>query len=376
MDKIHLIFLKEDSILRKRGGRMNQEWNRGVKPFLHTHKLSPENQETPISFIAGHHVPARLFYLRSHFAYPSLSASAYWLPINGWVKTPMVFSLQHFMVMPSKRLNVLLECAGDKRSFFEPKVFGEQWEKGAISQGYWKGVSLKTLLQYTGVLKGAAEVVVEGYDFGEREDTNQIVHYARSLPIEKALHEDTIIAYEYNGRPIPFKHGFPLRLIVPEWYGMASVKWIKQITVIAEPFEGPFQSIDYVYYPHPISDNGASPVTIMNVNSTIQQPLNMEILHEGTHIIKGIAWTGEGTIQKVEVSLDDGVTWEKAHINPPMNRYSWISWSYEWKANKKGEYTILSRASDSKGRTQLLKAFWNRKGYGYNAADKVAVKIE
>jgi DMSO/TMAO reductase YedYZ molybdopterin-dependent catalytic subunit len=355
---------------------MTREWNSEAKPFLRTHKLHPENQEAPISFLAGHHVPARLFYLRNHFAYPSLSASAYWLPVNGLVKTPMIFSLQHFMAMPSKRVNVLLECAGDKRNLFQPKVFGEQWEKGAISQGYWKGVSLKTLLHYAGVLQGAAEVVVEGYDFGEREDMDRVVHYTRSLPIEKALHEDTIIAYEYNGRPIPFKHGFPLRLIVPEWYAMASVKWIKRITVTAESFKGPFQSIDYNYYPHPKNDDGKYPVTIINVNSTIQQPLNMDVLQEGTHLIKGIAWTGKGAIQKVEVSFDDGVTWKETHLDPPASLYAWTSWSYEWKAHKKGKYTILSRASDSAGRVQPLKAFWNRKGYGYNEVDKVEVKIE
>jgi DMSO/TMAO reductase YedYZ molybdopterin-dependent catalytic subunit len=356
---------------------MSNQANRFIKPFLHTHKLKPEIQETPVSFVREDKTPAHLFYLRNHFNYPHLTVSAYFLPVNGLVRTPRIFSIQKIMSLPAKKLKMTLECSGDKRSFFQPKVFGEQWEKGAISQGYWKGISLKALLQYTGVSEQAVEVVVEGYDYGERKDIDKVVHYARSLPIEKALHEDTLIAYEYNGHPIPFKHGFPLRLIVPGWYAMSSVKWIKQITVVGRPFQGPFQSIDYVYYPHAEHDGGKFPVTTMNVNSTIQQPLNMDILQTGTYLIRGIAWTGEGVVTKVEISVDGGSTWRKASLVAKRKHpYSWIPWTYEWKAEEKGEYTILSRAADSAGRIQPLQAFWNRKGYGYNAADKIRVKIE
>ncbi|MFC3884925.1 sulfite oxidase [Bacillus songklensis] len=356
---------------------MNNRADWFIEPFLHTRKLKPENQETPISFVGGDKTPAHLFYLRNHFDYPHLTVSAYFLPVNGLVKTPRIFSIQEIMSLPAKRLKMTLECSGDKRSLFKPKVFGEQWEKGAISQGYWKGVSLKTVLQYTGLSDQAVEVVVEGYDFGERKDLIQVVPYKRSLPLRKALHGDTLIAYEYNDQPIPFKHGFPFRLIVPGWYGMASVKWIKQITVVGKPFQGPFQTIDYVYFPNPKSDVGKFPVTTMNVNSTIQQPLNMDILQTGTHFIYGIAWTGEGKIKRVEVSFDNGLTWEGANIEQkPKHPYSWVWWTYEWNVYEKGEYTILSRAADSAGRTQPLQAVWNRKGYGYNAADKICVKVE
>lgn len=259
-----------------------------VRPYLTTRSLLPENQETPIQFINNDSVENQLFFRRNHFTYPTLSYSNYWLPINGVVSAPLLLSMQDILQYPSKTVEVVLECSGDKRNLFEPKTFGEQWEKGAISQGKWKGVALRTLLEISGMGKGAKEVVVEGYDYDLRTDLDEVYTYTRSLPIEKALHQDTIIAYEYNNQPIPFKHGYPLRLIVPQWYAMASVKWIKQISVINTPFTGPFQTIDYMYYPNKDNDQNAFPVTAININSTIQKPLDMEKINTGVHLIKGL----------------------------------------------------------------------------------------
>ena len=349
----------------------------GAKPSLIVRKLHPENQETPIHFITGDEIDHKMFYRRNHFSYPTLTYSNYWLPINGSVVSPRIFSAQDILKLPSRTITAVLECAGNKRSLFEPKVFGEQWENGGISQGRWKGVPLRTLLELTGIQEGATEVVVEGYDYGKRTDLDNIYTYARSLPLEKALHPDTIIAYAYNDQPIPFKHGYPLRLIVPQWYGMASVKWIKQVSIVDSPFKGPFQSIDYMYYPNKENDDNSFPVTTINVNSTIQRPLNMEVLDTGKHIIKGIAWTGKGFISKVEISTDFGKTWSYANImNQDQESYRWFSWSYEWVVLEKGDYTIMVKATDSHNQSQPTSPFWNRKGYGYNAITKIKVKIE
>lgn len=345
-----------------------------VKPYLITRTLNPENQETPIHFIHKDFVSDKLFYRRNHFSYPNFSF--YWLIVDGLVNFSRTFSLQEIQSLPSKTVKTVLECAGNKRGFFKPKVFGEQWQKGALSQGIWKGVLLRTLLGFTGVMETAREVVFEGYDFGERTDSNQVTHFRRSLPIEKALHPDTIIAYEYNGKPIPFKHGFPLRLIVPEWYGMASVKWVKRITVVGHEFKGPFQAVDYVYYPKKESDEGKLPVTTMKINSTIQQPLDRKILNTGDHIISGISWTGNGLVTKVEVSVDGGTNWSPVDFERSPERYVWVRWSYKWEVLEKGEYTIMSRAVDSKGQVQPPEAKWNRKGYGFNAIDVIRVKVE
>jgi DMSO/TMAO reductase YedYZ molybdopterin-dependent catalytic subunit len=180
-----------------------------------------------------------------------------------------------------------------------------------------------------------------------------------------------------NDQPIPFKHGYPLRLIVPQWYAMASVKWLRQITLVDQPFHGPFQSIDYVYYPDPVSDAGRKSVTTIRVNSLIQQPLDLQILDVGTHIVQGLAWSGAERIAKVEVSMNQGESWELATLyQDPHSPYAWTAWSYEWKTVTKGTYTLLSRATDFLGRTQPLQAEWNRKGYGYNAVFTTRVKVD
>ncbi|MGP4078429.1 sulfite oxidase [Pseudalkalibacillus sp. R45] len=348
-----------------------------IRPYLTTLSLTPENQETPINFIDGGHVDNQLFYRRNHFSYPGMTNVNNWFLVNGLVANPRWFSLQDLRGMPSKTFNVVLECAGNKRSLFEPKTPGEQWGKGAISQGYWKGVPLRVLLEQAGVMGNAKEIVVQGHDFGKRTDTDSLHSFTRSLPIEKACHPDTIVAYEYNGEPLPLKHGSPLRLIVPQWYAMASIKWLRQIRVIDFSYEGPFHSTDYVYYPNKENDEGAYPVTTMNVNATIQQPLDMDVKNTGKHMIKGIAWSGEGQIIKVEISTDGGRTWAEADLIKESDvGYGWTNWVYEWHAAEKGEFMILAKATDSQNRTQPAEPFWNRKGYGYNAIEIITVKIE
>lgn len=277
--------------------------------------------------------------------------------------------------MPSKEIAVVLECSGNNRGHFSPKVYGEQWKGGAISQGVWKGVALRDLFKLTGLHTSAKEIVFE--DCGTRTDLEGQFVYARSLPLEKALHSDTIIAYALNGKPIPYKQGYPFRLIVPQWYAMASVKWLAKITVIRTHFNGVFQDIDYMYYPEKDSDAGKMPVTTIHVNSIIQNPISWSVLEAGMHQIYGLAWTGTGFISNIEISTDGGNHWEKAIFQKfPGNMYSWVSWTFTWFAAHKGEYKIMSRASDSFGFIQPAEARWNRKGYGYNAYSIVNVKVE
>lgn len=348
-----------------------------VKPYLTTHTLVPENQETPIHHIRKWRTPEKNVYRRNHFSYPTIAPNYFLLPIEGKVKNPLIFNFNDLLFMPSKTITMVLECSGNKRSYFNPKVYGDQWKDGAISQGAWKGVSLHHLLTLAGLDSSAKEVVFEGHDFGPRTDLEGIFSYARSLPLSKALHPDSLIAYELNGAPIPFKHGHPLRLIVPQWYGMASVKWLKKITVIDHEFKGPFQSIDYVYYPHMEDDLEKRSVTSIHVNSTIQQPMPYELLNTGTHKILGIAYSGEGKIEEVALSFDMGKTWDSANLKEShSNPYSWTFWDYTWNVNKKGEYIIMSRAKDSNGNVQPLNSEWNRKGYGYNAIYTIKVKVE
>ena len=348
-----------------------------VIPFLTTRSLLPENQESPIHFLNEWHTPIQYFYRRNHFPYPFLTQQHFWLQISGHIYQPRSFHYYEILEMPSKSLILPLECAGNKRSKFDPKVYGEQWEDGAISQGKWTGVPLKDLFEKVGISPDSKEIVFVGADFGKKPGIQKNIPYVRSLPLEKALHPDTIIAYQYNDKPLSFRHGYPLRLIVPNWYAMASVKWLSKIEVIDHSFKGPFQTDDYVYYPHKDNDKEKFPVTVLHVNSILQQPTDLSILNAGTHEIKGIAWTGTGIITEVQVSFDKGETWIDAIIHQyPNQTYAWASWSYTWKVEKKGEYFIYSRAKDSSGRIQPLTPFWNRKGYGYNAVANITVKVE
>ncbi|MBB6214166.1 DMSO/TMAO reductase YedYZ molybdopterin-dependent catalytic subunit [Anaerosolibacter carboniphilus] len=347
------------------------------RPYLRTLSLMPENQETPIHFLKTWITPEKYFYRRNHFSYPMLSPHAFFLPITGEVKQTLIFPYCYLKSLSSKSVTMVLECSGNKRSRFSPRVYGEQWEDGAISQGVWKGVALRDLLNMSGLNSAAVEVVFEGYDYGKRTDMEGIFHYARSLPMEKAMHQDTIIAYELNGKSIPYAQGGPFRLIIPQWYAMASVKWLKQITVIDHNFDGPFQTVDYIYYPHKEDDIGKKPVTNIKTDSIIQQPLSYTTLDTGVHNINGIAWTGYGTITDVELSFDEGTTWKRAKLRKDTNQqYAWTFWEYQWNVEEEGEYTIMCRAKDSTGGVQPLEAEWNRKGYGYNAVYTIKVKVE
>ncbi|HYH04015.1 MAG TPA: sulfite oxidase [Bacillota bacterium] len=348
-----------------------------ISPHYTTRELIPENQETPIHFLRHWITPEDFLFLRNHFPYPSLKEEAFLLPIDGEVKQPKIFRYGDLLHMPSRTVTAVLECSGNKRAYFCPQVYGVQWEDGALCQAIWKGVSLSYLLSLTEIADTAVEVVFEGYDAGKRTDIDGVFHYARSLPISKAICPDTLIAYELNGKILPYKHGYPLRLIVPQWYGMAWVKWLKRITVINHHFTGPFQEIDYNYYPCKENDLGKRPVTTINVNSIIQYPLDLSEMNTGTHYIEGLAWTGEGIVSKVEISTDYGQTWHKASLNQDLSQpYSWVGWTYVWMVGQKGEYTIFSRATDTCGRTQPFEPEWNRKGYGYNGIASVRVKIE
>lgn len=348
--------------------------NRFAKPYLITRTLTPENQETPIHFLDKNNPQSNLFFRRNHLPYPEVTEQFFSLPIIGEVFKPLMFQFDQFMRFPSKKLKVVLECSGNKRGFFKPRTFGEQWKDGAMSQGVWEGVPLRYLLEQTGLKDSVKEIVFEGHDIGERMDLSGTYRYIRSLPVDAALHPDTLVAYKFNGEPIPYKHGYPLRLVVPQWYGMASVKWLRRIIAIDHAFTGPFQTFDYVYE---FADETKAPVTFKRVNSTILQPLDRSILKKQPYSIYGIAWAGTGMITQVEVSVDGGGQWRAATIERhDENPYSLVYWHIAWTPAASGEYMLMARARDSSGQAQPMNAIWNRKGYGFNGVVPIHIKIE
>jgi DMSO/TMAO reductase YedYZ molybdopterin-dependent catalytic subunit len=349
-----------------------------IKPSLTTVSLSPENKGSPIHFLNEWITPEQFFFLRNHYSYPQTTPASFTLAFDGLVSNPGCFHYQQLLKMPSKTIVLPLECSGNKRKDFETPIFGTQWDDGAISQGRWTGVPLHYLLSIVGAKACEHEynVVFEGHDSGKITGLDGTYPFARSLPLKVALNEDVLIAYALNGKPIPSKHGYPLRLIVPKWYAMASIKWLKKITIIDKPFDGPYEKLDYHYFPYEDSDKDGVPVTLMKVNSIIQQPLPQSTLDAGRHEIYGISWTGKGIIDKVEISFDNGQNWKKTKLRQDSSQsYSWTFWNYIWDVKKEGKYTIMVRATDSTGREQPMNVEWNRLGYGYNGISVINLQI-
>jgi DMSO/TMAO reductase YedYZ molybdopterin-dependent catalytic subunit len=272
-------------------------------------------------------------------------------------------------------LAATLECAGNKRSLFEKKAQGNHFGLGAISHVVWGGVRLHDVLYQAGVSPKTTEIVFEGLDSGQRNDMDGRVFFERSLPVDKALHPDTLLAYEMNGEQLADKHGFPIRLIVPGWYAVASVKWLHRIRAVDEPFMGPFQSLDYVILKKPNGYKHAEPLPPVLINSSVASPTEEQEIPLGKNIINGYAWAGLQSVTKVEISTDGGNHWSDANFVDPDVQYSWRRWSFEWDVQNPGEYTIMSKATNGIGEVQPLKAKWNAKGYLNNSIHTVRVHV-
>ncbi len=320
--------------------------------------------------------PEHLFYVRNHFPYPVVDLSSWKLGIGGLVDQPANYSYEDLLRMPQYSLAVTLQCAGEKRAYFHPLTPGEQWELGANSHAVWTGVRLADLLRAAGIRRNALEVTFEGMDRGGRTDMPGEFTFMRSLPIPVACHPDLLIALYMNGQPLPFRHGYPARLIVPGWYGMASVKWLQRITVIDEPFQGPFQTNDYVYLREGGDQPASEPVTRIRLNAMIAQPTDQEVIARGNHWITGAAIAGDHPVALVEISIDHGDTWHAASWIDPHETYAWRRWCYLWGADQKGTFSMMARAVDLLGNTQPVRPDWNKKGYGYNAIQKIQVHVE
>lgn len=327
--------------------------------------LSLSSQLTPVS----------LHYIRNHFPYPDIPAYDWHLDIEGRVRNPLKLNYKDLLRLPQVTLPVTLECAGNKRALFHPKVRGEQWELGAVSHAVWTGVRLRDILQAANMLSDAQEIIFEGMDSGQRTDMPGTFSYSRSLPLVKAMHPDTLVALYMNGNPLPYKHGYPARLIVPGWYGMASVKWLRRMMISGQPFQGPFQKADYVVYPTD-RNHSPRPVTAMKVNSVIAQPTDQSVIRKGTRQVFGVAWSGEVPVTQIQISSDEEDKWYPATWLDPEVRYSWRRWSWKWHVPKAGIYRLKSKATDSSGNTQPLHAEWNVKGYENNSIHQIQIYVD
>lgn len=346
-----------------------------IDPRLIVLSHAPLNAETPLHEQIGVITPNNLFYHRNRFSGAQLDPEEYRLTVDGEVERPLALSYDELRALPARTLLVTLECAGNGRSSFAPPAEGEPWQYGAVSTAEWTGVPLSAILELAKPTSQAREVLVEGADRGVADGSGEVIPFARSIDLQTALHPDTLLAYAMNGEPLPVAHGFPLRLIVPGWYGMASVKWVARISAIAEPFRGFFQAKRYIMTRAPEEDDSAPPVPRVQPRALLTWPQPGQTLRLGQHRLRGLAWSGEAPVERVEVSVDGGQTWQSAEWTSPAEPYAWRRWEYLWTVNAPGAVTLLCRAIDAAGRVQPERVAWNRLGYANNAIRPVTINV-
>jgi DMSO/TMAO reductase YedYZ molybdopterin-dependent catalytic subunit len=329
-----------------------------------------------VSFLTPNH----RFFVRSHFGPPApeLIAEANWtLRVGGMVERPQAFTLRDLKQLEPVTITAVLQCSGNGRAFHRPKVPGVQWERGAVGNAEWTGVRLRDVLTKGGIKEGAQHVQLQGAD---RPVVASVPLFIRSIPLAKALHPDTILAYEMNGRPLPLLHGAPLRAITPGWMADSCIKWLTEITVQGEEAKGYYMQTAYRVPIKPVEAGTTPtvpsiPVEAMVVKSLIAGPQDGETVRIGPVTIQGVAWSGEAKVVKVEVSVDDGKTWEPARLVGEELSYAWRRWQWVWKAGTAGPATILCRATDSRGDTQPATTPWNPSGFLWNGWDRVTVTV-
>jgi DMSO/TMAO reductase YedYZ molybdopterin-dependent catalytic subunit len=320
----------------------------------------PFNAETRLDLQQGPLTPPGRHYARSHFAQPDPPAS---VTVGGAVGDPHAFTIAELRALPSRSATVTLECAGNGRSFLRPPAPGEQWALGAVSTAEWTGVALRSLLEPRGLSPATVEILFRGADAGTPPGTGRRIAFERSLPLDRALADDVLVAYAMNGGPIPTEHGAPLRLVVPTWYGMASVKWLAEIVALEQPFRGFYQAERYVI--------GDRPLREMRPRAVIVAPLG-EVAAARSTPIRGYAWSGHGPVARVEVSTDGGTTWRDARLGAAISPAAWREWTVEWMPDR-GEHELIARAIDAAGEAQPLQARRDPLGYENNAAQPARI---
>jgi len=321
--------------------------------------------------------PLGLHYLLIHYDIPEVDEESWRLEVDGRVQSPLSLTLDELRSLPQVELAVTMECAGNGRAQLEPHVVSQPWIVEAVGTARWRGARVEDVLDQAAVEKDALEIVFTGLDRGVEGEEEQF--YARSVGIGELTGTDALLAYEVNGVTLPPQHGFPLRLVVPGWYGMTSVKWLSRLTAVETPFDG-FQ-MRSSYRLREREDEEGVPLSRMRPRSLLVPPGIPEFLSRkrivgaGTCELRGRAWSGLAEIAGVEVSTDGGDTWSDAHVERDgLGRWAWRSWRFGWDA-RPGEFVLCSRARDAAGNVQPLEPAWNTGGYANNAVQRVPVTV-
>jgi DMSO/TMAO reductase YedYZ molybdopterin-dependent catalytic subunit len=341
---------------------------------------SPLDAETPVGEFTSFLTPTSRFFVRSHFGPPPqemLSEANWKLHVIGLVERSQSWTLKELRQFEPVTITAVLQCSGNGRAHHRPKVPGVQWDRGAVGNAQWTGVRLRDVLAKTGVRTEAHHVQFQGAD---RPGVASVPLFTRSIPLEKALHPDTILAYEMNGRPLPLLHGAPLRVITPGWMADSCTKWLTEITVQEEESKGFYMQTAYRVPTKPVEPGASArgpsiPVEAMVVKSLIAAPKEGSTVGLGPVTIQGVAWSSEARVSKVEVSLDEGKTWETSRFIGEHHPYAWRQWQYIWTPKVAGAAAILCRATDERGDVQPLVSPWNPSGFLWNGWDRVSVTV-
>ncbi len=339
-------------------------------------RLAARNHGMPMEALAHDVTPVGLHYLLVHYDIPEVDPDAWRLTVGGLVDRPLELSLDELRARPAVTQDVTLECAGTGRARLSPRTVSQPWLHHAVGTGRWTGTPVWPLLEEAGLSHDAVEVVFTGLDRGVEGGVEQA--YQRSLPVAELRRDEVVLAWALNDRPLPPQHGFPVRLLVPGWYGMTHVKWLADVEAVAEPFAGYQHTRTYRTRQHP--DDAGEPVDRIAVQSLLRPPgmpeflTRARIVEAGRHELTGRAWSGHGPITGVEVSTDGARTWRPATVEPAAGPHAWHRWRAGWDAGP-GEHELACRATDAAGNTQPLTPEWNLGGYAVNAVHRVPVTV-
>lgn len=350
--------------------------------FLRTVSRDPYCAEVALPDLDTWITPTERHFVRSHFEVPTIERTSWRLKIDGEVDAPFEIGFDDLVHLPRRSVASTMECAGNGRSSVYPPAEGVRWRQGALGTARWTGVSLWEVLARSNIRPTAIEAVLEGADHGREAGVPEELTYAMSIPIVKAEHPDTLLAFEMNGEPLSPKHGFPVRAIVPDWYGMASVKWVTRISLIDHSFRGYFRTRPYTFI-HEGDDPNVlrKPVTSLQVKSVITAPSEGSTLPPGRHVVRGLAWSGGVAVAKVEVAvglpadLGGSSRWILARIVGEQTPHAWVQWEAELDFPRPGHYVLRARATDERGDAQPLRADWNFRGVANNSIHAVPLVI-
>lgn len=341
-------------------------------------QLAFRNKALPLEALRYDITPTGMHYTLIHYDIPHVDAGQWGLIVDNGEGVARTFSLDELKARPIRTVRVTMECAGDGRALTHPRAISQPWLVGAVGTAEWEGTSVGALLEEMGISPGICEVLFTGLDEGFEGGLRQ--RYQRSFPLEEAINdEDMILAWSMNGAPLEPQHGYPLRLVIPGWYGMAHVKWLSSIMLLSEPFRGYQQEVAYRFADS--RDESGRPVTRMRVRSLMVPPgvpdylTRTRVVERGIVPLYGRAWSGGHEIVRVGVSSDGGATWDESQLHPSTSAHDWQGWRYDWEANMQGTFELCCRATDSSGDVQPLDQYWTARGMGNNVVHRVAVMV-